>query len=434
MEPAPAAEPEPAPAVQKTATLRIGAVFPITGGGMAIYGTSEMNGVRLAVEMINAGNPRCVASGHCESGGGFIVGDTLYNIDLIERDSRSDHNVGVTATTELVRDEALKVIFGPLPHGTGLAAQEITQPAEVLHLMALSILNSPDGVLTPESAGPGGDKHWLFQTEPAEVVRSTITAAGILELLGAQPGDLSMVLATDDPSGKFLGLFYNDVLEALGQETREVVFYPPGTTDFSPFLTRIKAEEPDYMHNWYIVVDSVLISAQSLELEVAQKGYMVFGADPGWWAENATTDNDVPVTIACINVCRGDPGGFDPEVAAGHYDRVNQFECPPAGICDPAPIADITLWTHDYVFMLTEAMQTAGTVDDTTAIADALEKVEYDGVLGPLTFDATHGVAHGYDSCLILSGEITCKHFSNAEYGPEATGVNFDSTGAVILD
>ena len=51
---------------------------------------------------------------------------------------------------------------------------------------------------------------------------------GVLDLLGAEPGDLSMILATDDPSGKFLGEFYNDVLEALGQETRDVVYYPPG--------------------------------------------------------------------------------------------------------------------------------------------------------------------------------------------------------------
>ena len=86
----------------------------------------------------------------------------------------------------------------------------------------------------------------------------------MLELLDAQPGDLSVVLATDDPSGQFLGSFYNGVLNQLGQRTAPVVFYPPGTTDFTPFLTRLKGLNPDWMHNWYIAADSVLIAEQAL--------------------------------------------------------------------------------------------------------------------------------------------------------------------------
>ena len=434
-EPAPAAQPEPAPAsepepvVLKTDTFRIGMVFAFTGD-FAWGGETLSNGIRVATAMINEGEARCVASGICEPGGGFIVGDTLYTIELVERDDRSDINTAVTATTELVRDEGLKVIFGPSPHGPGLAAQEITQPAKVLHLMALSILSSPDGVLTPETAK--GEKHWLFQTEPAEHVRSTITAVGVLDLLGAEPGDLSMILATDDPSGKFLGEFYNDVLEALGQETRDVVYYSVGVTDFSPFLTRIKAQRPDVMHNWYRAPDSVLIAAQALELQVAKKGYMVFGADPGWWIENASLDNDVPVALACLNVCRAVPGGYDPARAAEYYDAVNELECG-SPICDPFPVViDATLWTHDYVFMLVKAMQAAGTVEDTTAIADELEQVEYLGVLGPLFFDEYHRSAHGYDTCLVGGGEITCSHFSLEEFGPDALGVEYTAEGAII--
>ncbi len=431
VEPAPAAEPEPV--VLKTGTLRIGSAHPMTGD-FAWAGETLSNGIRVATAMINEGDARCVAAGICEPGGGFVVGDTLYTIELVERDTRSDINAAVIATAELVRDEGVKVIFGPSPHGPGLAAQEITQQAEVLHLMALSILSSPDGVLTPETARSGGDKHWLFQTEPAEAVRSTITAVGVLDLLGAEPGDLSMILATDDPSGKFLGEFYNDVLEALGQETRDVVYYPVGVTDFSPFLTRIKAQNPDVMHNWYRAVDSVLIAAQALELQVAKKGYMVFGADPGWWIENASLDYDVPVALACLNVCRAVPGGYDPARAADYYEAVNELECG-SPICDPFPVVmDATLWTHDYVFMLVKSMQAAGTIDDTTAIADELEKVEYLGVLGPLSFDEYHRSAHGYDTCLVGGGEITCSHFSDEEFGPDALGVRYDETGAIVLD
>ena len=91
----------------------------------------------------------------------------------------------------------------------------------------------------------------------------------------------------------------------------------------------------------------------------------------------------------------------------------------------PAPLTDITLWQYDYVFMLVEAMKKAGTVSDTTAIANAMEGITIDGVLSPtLTMDPEfHRVAHGYDSCIIASGEIECRNFSLAEYGPEALGI-----------
>ena len=407
-EPQQQAQPEQQEAAQ-TGVVRIGSVQPLSGGGLAFYGKSEEVGLLLAVEQIN-------------EAGGFVVGDTTYTIEVVARDSRSDDAVGIAAVQELIRDEGIKIIFGPLPHGVGLAASELTQPEKVLHLMALSILTSEGGVLNPETSQT--THKWLFQIEPSELTRSVITAAGVLELLGAEEGDTSVIIATDDPSGQFLGRFYNGVLTALGQKTHPVVFYPPGTTDFTPFLTRLKGLNPDWMHNWYIAADSVLIAEQALELEVAQ-GYMVFGVDPGWWEENfpGGIDNEAPIVLACINLCRAINTS---ERSREHYRAVNEFECGNADGCSPAPLTDITLWQYDYVFMLVEAMKKAGTVDDTTAIAEAMEGITIDGVLSPtLTMDPEwHRVAHGYDTCRVQLGEISCQNFSLEEYGPGALGVS----------
>jgi ABC-type branched-subunit amino acid transport system substrate-binding protein len=399
------AQPQAAPS---TGVVRIGSVQPLSGGGLAFYGKSEEVGLMLAVEQIN-------------ESGGFVVGDTTYTIEVVARDTRSDDAIGIAAVQELIRDEGIKIIFGPIPHGVGLAASEITQPEKVLHLMSLSILTSEDGVLNPESSQT--THKWLFQIEPSELTRSTITAAGVLQLLGAEEGDTSVILATDDPSGQFLGRFYNGVLTALGQKTHPVVFYPPGTTDFTPFLTRLKGLNPDWMHNWYIAADSVLIAEQALELEVA-RGYMVFGVDPGWWEENfpGGIDNEAPIVLACINLCRAINSS---ERSRAHYEAVNEFECGDPSGCSPAPLTDITLWQYDYVYMLVEAMKLAGTVDDTTAIAEAMEGITIDGVLSStLTMDPEwHRVAHGYDTCRVQLGEITCTNFTLEEYGPEALGV-----------
>ena len=226
------------------------------------------------------------------------------------------------------------------------------------------------------------------------------------------------MLATDDPSGQFLGRFYNGVLTELGQRTSPVVFYPPGTTDFTPFLTRLKGLDPDWMHNWYIAADSALIAEQALELEVA-RGYMVFGIDPGWWEENfpGGIDNEVPIVLACINLCRSINSS---ERAREYYRALNVFECGNADGCSPAPLTDVSLWQYDYVFMLVEAMKIAGTVDDNIAIANAMEGITIDAVLSPtLTMDPVwHRVAHGYDTCRVQLGSIECTNFSLEEFGP----------------
>ena len=72
----------------------------------------------------------------------------------------------------------------------------------------------------------------------------------------------------------------------------------------------------------------------------------------------------------------------------------------------------MVLLTYDPVYMLVAAMQQAGTVEDTTKIAEALEQIHFDGVgEDDLYFDARHIYIAGNDSCYIAGGEyVSCAH------------------------
>jgi hypothetical protein len=62
--------------------------------------------------------------------------------------------------------------------------------------------------------------------------------------------------------------------------------------------------------------------------------------------------------------------------------------------------------------MLLAAMQRAGTVDDTTKIAQALEEIHYDGYGEDDTyFDSRHLIVTGNDACKVYQGEMTCQHY-----------------------
>jgi ABC-type branched-subunit amino acid transport system substrate-binding protein len=105
-----------------------------------------------------------------------------------------------------------------------------------------------------------------------------------------------------------------------------------------------------------------------------------------------------------------------PEVAAfaeQYKDYLDGGDLPLAGF--------VSLMTYDYAFMVAAAMQQAGTVEDTTAIADALATLHYDGVAeDDLFFNSRHLAVHGTEPCVVetdpAKGDpevtITCTHNS----------------------
>ena len=54
----------------------------------------------------------------------------------------------------------------------------------------------------------------------------------------------------DDAGGQYLSSHYDLALKADGQQT-DLIKFPPDTKDFTPLLTRAKADNPDIVHIWY---------------------------------------------------------------------------------------------------------------------------------------------------------------------------------------
>jgi hypothetical protein len=68
------------------------------------------------------------------------------------------------------------------------------------------------------------------------------------------------------------------------------------------------------------------------------------------------------------------------------------------------------LYFYDYVFMLVEAMKQAGTVDDTAAIADALETLSFEGpTMGPISYTDAHIAQISADYCKVEGGVPSCE-------------------------
>lgn len=372
------------PAFAEDNIVKIG-VVAAESGSFVSAGHTLPAGVGLAVKQIN-------------DAGGFKVGGKTYKLEMVKRDDRTDIATAIAATQELVRDVKVQAIFGSETHDFTLAMAKITQPAKIIHFAGNSTLAK---ILNPDSVKPGGEDHYLFQSEPQEFQRSGSTARGVLSLLepllGFKPKK-SVMIVGNDATGQFLSSYYYKALKAEGQDVPDIIFYPPDTTDFSPFLTRAKSLNPDIIHFWYNGDSTLTALPQALELGAA-KSYFLFGVDPGIWKEKQLSA-DVPVAMSCVPVCWGESSNpkakayFDAYFAAGA----------PHGVT-----SSVSLLYHDYVHFLVEAWQKADSFDPDKTV-EALLSLHHQGVVSDdLTFNPTHQVTHATEVCAAApGGAISC--------------------------
>ncbi len=103
----------------QAADIKIGALYPITGGG-AVYGVPAMLGNRMAVDEINA------------SGG--INGSKLV---IVERDTKLNPAEAAAAAKELITKDGVNVLIGGLSSGVGLAISEVAKQEKVLYIATI---------------------------------------------------------------------------------------------------------------------------------------------------------------------------------------------------------------------------------------------------------------------------------------------------------
>jgi branched-chain amino acid transport system substrate-binding protein len=384
-------------------TVKIGVVAAESGAWVAA-GSTITAGVKLAVKEIN-------------DAGGFQVAGKTYKLEPYYRDDRTDVNTAIAATRELVNDVGVKAIWGTESHDFSVAMTKITGPEKVLQFSGNSSLGC---CLTPDSTKSGAPLHYTFQTEPPEFQRSGSTAKGVmslLKLLLKQKPTVSTVFVADDAAGQYLTLHYMLALKAESQDTK-LIKYPPDTKDFTPLLTRTKADKPDVVHMWYNGDSTLIALPQAVQLDVAS-AYFLAGVDPGSWKERGLK-SPVPVTLSCVPVCWGAP----PTKAATDYFKRYFATGAPKGV-----LSSVSLLYYDYVHWFVKAMQEAGTVDDSDKIVAQIEKMQYQGVVSeaPLFFSKEHRVTFATEVCLVQPN--TSDQFECTVEPPSQTPPPGDSGG-----
>ena len=193
-----------------TDTIKVGYIGPLTGEA-ASYGMDTLNGVKIAVEDINAE--------------GGING---RKIELIAEDGRCTGTDAAGAAQKLIHVDKVVVIIGGQCSGETLAAAPIAEAAKIVMMSPIS--SSPD-------VSKAGD--FIFRDYPNDALKTKAVTNYFKE-----KGYTRVVAITENTD--FAMAFRNSLKENMGTDAfvlDEVV--EPGTKDYRSLLTRLKGKEFD---------------------------------------------------------------------------------------------------------------------------------------------------------------------------------------------
>ncbi len=104
----------------QAAEVKIGMLYPITGGG-AIYGTPAMTGHRMAIDELNSR--------------GGILG---MGVVSVERDTKLNPATAAAAAKEMITKDGVNVIIGGLSSAVGLAISEVAKQEKVIYIATIA--------------------------------------------------------------------------------------------------------------------------------------------------------------------------------------------------------------------------------------------------------------------------------------------------------
>jgi branched-chain amino acid transport system substrate-binding protein len=210
------------------------------------------------------------------------------------------------------------------------------------------------------------------------------------------------ILAPNDEQGQANAAGYQFAAESEGLTVVGNEAFTHGATDFTSVLTQFKGENPDLLIAEQSVEEASAIIQQAVQLDVAK--YALNDVMTPDQAQQIPGGEKIPIIIPNFSPTYSPNAtipDYDPEVIFGDEE--------PAG----SPGAAIDMWYA--MRMFAQAIEDAGTVEDTAAIAEALPGQSYDGPFGTCTMSERRELNCDTLVDVVEGDEITVYRFPNPD-------------------
>ena len=347
-----------APAAGGEIVVKIGSGAP-KSGGIADLGQDNEMGAQLAINDINAK-------------GDLMIGGKKVKLELVGEDDAGDAKQGTTVAQKLVDAKVVGVV-GHLNSGVSMPANAIYAAAGIVQVSPSS--TNPDYTIKGNKT-PGG------AVTSYRVVANDIQQGGAIAKYVVKAGAKSIAVLDDATQyGKGLA----DYVEKGAKEgsvkvtSREAL--TDKTTDFKGALTKLKAENPDYIF-WGGMDDTgAALAKQMKELGLKAKLITGDGACTNRFNELAGAASE---GVVCTQA--GMPVDKMPQGAAFVANFEKTFPGKKVQIYSP--------FAYDAVYAIVAAMKAADSVEP-EKIAAAMAKVSIKGLIGDIAFDEKGDIKGG---------------------------------------
>ncbi|MBW3664305.1 MAG: ABC transporter substrate-binding protein [Actinobacteria bacterium] len=357
------------------ATVAIGANVANTGGA-SFLGSEWAKAIELAVDQVNET--------------GFEVDGTTYTFELDLQDNQSDPEQAISINQRFVRD-GYQYILGP---GLSTAFTPAWESVADQEILVLTPATSAGAVLEAAEGQPPLLFHNHIQEagEDGRIIRMTNILGEEYDIASAA------ILVPQDPPGEIHSEVFTTGFEENGVEVVYSEFFDPEQRDFSSFIAAMQQADPDivvvgYLDQW---VEPFL--SQAIEAGFTDP---IFVGSPGAGFSSVEGKTDSISTYIWSVTTRAVDNADDPQVEP--YRAAYEAKFGEA----PGPNGFWGLSYYDPILMLAEAMSQAGTVDDPSAVAEALIGVDsYDGRVLDLTYDENHRAHYTPQLAVMQDGAV----------------------------
>src|SRR3954467_1015657 len=326
--------------------VKIGHVAPLSGA-QAHYGKDNENGVRMAIEDLNAQ--------------GVTIGGKKVKFEIQAEDDAADPKQGTAAAQKLC-DAKVAGVVGHLNSGTTIPASKVYHDCGIPHVTGAAT--------NPALTKPAYDTTY-------RIIANDNALGSALALYAADKLHLKKVAIIDDRTayGQGVAEVFAKTAKSKGMQVVDEQFTNDKATDFMAILTAIKAKAPDAIFYGGMDPQAGPMLRQMEQLGLSNVKY--FGGDGICTSEIAKLAAGAKTLV---NVVCAEGGASLTKMPGGEAWR-KRYEAK-----FPGQFQIYSPYTYDATFVLVDAMKRANSVDPKVYTPKLLE-TNFKGVTANLAFE-----------------------------------------------
>ncbi|MEE8110146.1 MAG: ABC transporter substrate-binding protein [bacterium] len=336
-------------------TIKIGLVQPLTGP-VSFGGNTLLNGARIAVEEINAK--------------GGVLGK---KIELVPEDGQCVPPKMANAAEKLIVRDKVNVIFGAYCSSSSAVVKPVTAKYRIAQITGVST----SAKLTRESTD------WFFRAQGTTALYAPALTPVLLKMGVKRP---AFVVINDD-WGRGVVAEFGRTFKAKGLKIVDTLIYDRKDKDLSTFLTKVRSLGADTIITSCYTPHCIAIAKQSKEvgLKAQIMGEGAWTTAPFYRGAGAAGDGIIGFVEYVHTIDTAMNRAFVKKYRARHKENPTKYSA--AG--------------NTVTNIIVEAIRRAGSADR-KAIRDALEKTNYESLVGTFKFTANDNPtfshqAYGFD-------------------------------------